>query len=49
MSQQSKLKKSRRQWKLKASQRADEIRYLKRENKRVKAERDQLRDTLKKT
>ena len=40
MSSPSKLKQSRAQWKQKASRRADENRYLRKELRRVKAERD---------
>ena len=40
MSAQSKLKKSRESWKSKASQRADDNRYLRKELARVKKERD---------
>jgi len=38
---------SRNQWKYKARQRADEIRYLRKELNRVKNQRDQLKAKLK--
>ena len=40
MSSLSKVKQSRAQWKQKASRRGDENRYLRKELRRVKAERD---------
>ena len=43
MSSQSKLRQSREQWKLKASARADDNRYLRKELARVKNEREQLK------
>ena len=46
MSQQSKLKKSRDQWKEKASKRADDNRYLRKELARIKDERDQLKKNV---
>ena len=48
MSSQSKLRQSREQWKLKASARADDNRYLRKELARVKNEREQLKKRLKK-
>lgn len=48
MSSQSKLRQSREQWKLKASTRADDNRYLRKELARVKNEREQLKKRLKK-
>ncbi len=48
MSQQSKLKASRDKWHSKASQRANETRYLRKQVARIKAERDQYRDEFKK-
>ena len=48
MSSQSKLKQSRERWKLKASTRADDNRYLRKELARVKNEREQLKKSLKK-
>ena len=48
MSQQSKLRKSRTKWKHKARQRADNIRYLRKELAKTKAARDHNRDALKK-
>lgn len=47
MSQLSKIKRGRRQWKNKAGQRADENRYLRKELSRVKKERDFSRKELK--
>lgn len=47
MSQQSKLRQSRDQWKEKAGCRAESIRYQSKELKRVKAERDRLKRDLK--
>ena len=43
MSSQSELRQSRDQWKLKASTRADDNRYLRKELARVKNEREQLK------
>ena len=43
MSSQSKLRQSRERWKLKASARANDNRYLRKELARVKNERDQLK------
>ena len=40
MSSQSKVKRSRAQWKQKAQERGDETRYLRKELRRVKQERD---------
>jgi len=40
MSKLSKVKRSREQWKKKASERADEVRYIKKELDRIKKERD---------
>ncbi len=48
MSSQSKLRQSRERWKLKASTRADDNRYLRKELARVKDEREQLKKKLKK-
>ena len=48
MSSQSKLRQSRERWKLKASTRADDNRYLRKELARVKNEREQLKKRLKK-
>ena len=47
MSSQSKLRQSRDRWKLKASARADDNRYLRKELARVKNEREQLKKSLK--
>lgn len=47
MSKQSKLKKSRDRWKKKASKRADDNRYLRKEVARIKNERDQLKKSQK--
>ncbi len=49
MSQQSKLKKSRSQWKHKASHRADENRYLRKQLTQARAARDRKHNALKKT
>ena len=46
MSQQSKLKQSRDQWKEKAGKRADDNRYLRKELARIKDERDQLKKNV---
>jgi len=43
MSQVSKLRQSRNEWKRKAAERAEDNRYLRKELARVKAERDRLR------
>ena len=43
MSQQSKLKHSREQWKRKATERAEHNRYLRKELARIRQERDRLR------
>lgn len=48
MSSQSKLRQSRERWKLKASVRADDNRYLRKELARAKNERDQFKKKLKK-
>ena len=42
MSQQSKLRQSREQWKRKATERAEDNRYLRKELARIKHERDRL-------
>lgn len=47
MSQLSKVRQSRNQWKQKAIQRIDDNRYLRRELVRVKQERDRYKQTLK--
>lgn len=47
MSQQSKLRQSREQWKQKASCRAEKNRYQSKELARVKAERDRFKKELK--
>lgn len=49
MSQRSKLTKSRNQWKNKASQRAEELRYKDRELARIKEQRDLLKKELQET
>jgi hypothetical protein len=49
MSQFSKMKHSRDQWKQKAKQRGQGERYQRRENARIKAERDQVTEALKAT
>jgi hypothetical protein len=49
MSQASKFKKSRNQWKYKASQRAGQNRYVRKELSRVKKERDRFKTELKET
>ncbi len=49
MSQFSKVNHSRKQWKGKAKQRGDANRYLRKQNARIKAERDQARQELKET
>src|SRR4029434_7445885 len=47
MSQLSKVKHSRNQWKHKAKERGDQDRYLRKQLARVKAERDQTKQALK--
>jgi hypothetical protein len=47
MSQQSKLRQSRQQWKHKATERADQNRYLRKELKRLRNERDRAKQALK--
>ena len=47
MSQQSKLRQSRQQWKHKAKERADQNRYLRKELKRLRNERDRAQQALK--
>jgi hypothetical protein len=47
MSQLSKVKHSRNQWKHKAKERGDQDRYLRKQLARVKAERDQAKQALK--
>jgi hypothetical protein len=47
MSQQSKLKQSRQQWKQKAKERAEQNRYLRKELKRLRQERDLAKQALK--
>jgi DNA repair exonuclease SbcCD ATPase subunit len=49
MSQLSKMKHSRNQWKAKAKQRSDHHGYLRQQLARVKAERDQAKQALKAT
>jgi hypothetical protein len=49
MSQLSKVKHSRHQWKAKAKQRSDHHRYLRKQFARLKAERDQAKQELKET
>lgn len=46
MSQQSKLKRSRQQWKQKAKERAEQNRYLRKEIKRLRQERDRAQQAL---
>jgi len=46
MSQRSKLRHSREQWKHKARQRADDNRYLRKELARIKRERDHHQQAL---
>ena len=46
MSQQSKLKRSRQQWKQKAKERAEQNRYLRKELKRLRQERDRAKQAL---
>jgi hypothetical protein len=48
MSQQSKLRQSRQQWKHKAKERADQNRYLRKELERLRNERDRAKQALKK-
>ncbi|MGC1954133.1 MAG: hypothetical protein WA970_16490 [Gammaproteobacteria bacterium] len=47
MSQQSKLKQSRQQWKHKAKERAEQNRYLRKELERIRQERDLAKQALK--
>jgi hypothetical protein len=47
MSQQSKLRQSRQQWKHQATERADQNRYLRKELKRLRNERDRAKQALK--
>lgn len=47
MSQQSRYKRSRNQWRYKASRRASENRYMRKELRRVKIERDRFKKELK--
>jgi hypothetical protein len=47
MSQQSKLRQSRNQWKRKAKERAEQNRYLRKELERIRKERDHSRQALK--
>src|SRR5437773_5333642 len=47
MSQQSKLRQSRQQWKHKAKERADQNRYLRKELERIRNERDHAKQALK--
>jgi hypothetical protein len=47
MSQQSKLRQSRQQWKHKAKERADQNRYLRKELERLRNERDRAQQALK--
>ncbi len=49
MSSKSRYKQSRNQWKTKAVQRSQDLRYLKKQNSRIKMERDQSRKDLKET
>ena len=49
MSQLSKVKYSREQWKHKAKQRGDRERYQRKQNTRLKAERDRATQALKAT
>src|SRR3989441_7819464 len=49
MSQQSKLRQSRNQWKRKAKERAEKNRYLRKELERIRKERDHSRQALKET
>ena len=48
MSQQSKLRQSRQQWKHKAKERADQNRYLRKALERLRNERDRAKQALKK-
>src|SRR6266516_1538038 len=48
MSQQSKLRQSRQQWKHKAKERADQNRYLRKARERLRNERDRAQQALKK-
>jgi len=47
MSQQSKLRQSRYQWKQKAKERAEQNRYLRKELERLRKERDRAKQALK--
>ena len=47
MSQQSKLRQSRHQWKQKAKERAEQNRYLRKELERIRKERDRTKQALK--
>lgn len=47
MSQQSKLKQSRQQWKQKAKERAEQNRYLRKQLERIRQERDRAKQALK--
>ena len=49
MSQQSKLRQSRNQWKRKAKERAEHNQYLRKELERIRKERDHSRQALKET
>ena len=49
MSQQSKLRQSRNQWKRKAKERAEHNRYLRKELERIRKERDRSQQALKET
>jgi hypothetical protein len=49
MSQQSKLRQSRNQWKRKAKERAEQNRYLRKELERIRKERDRSQQALKET
>ena len=49
MSQQSKLRQSRNQWKRKAKERAEQNRYLRKELERIRKERDHSRQAFKET
>jgi len=49
MSQQSKLRQSRNQWKRKAKERAEQNRYLRKELERIRKERDHSQQALKET
>src|SRR2546430_17592702 len=47
MSQQSKLRQSRHQWKQQAKERAEQNRYLRKELERIRKERDRTKQALK--